>query len=64
MAGNKVEQVGWNQNTEAVGCEVIELKVGSSRGVWNSKISWSELSLWNISYVTTVCRIDQCQMWT
>lgn len=41
-----------------------ELKVGSSTRVSNSEMPWSELFLWNISYLTTVCRIDQCQMWT
>lgn len=31
--GNKVEQMGWNQNIEAVGCQVMELKAGNSKGI-------------------------------
>lgn len=43
---------------EATGCQVMKLTVGSSTGVLNSDMSWSELSLWNTSDVDTVCRID------
>lgn len=39
----------WNQNIWAVGCQVMELKVGSSRVVLNSEMSWPRLFFGDIS---------------
>lgn len=37
--------MGWNQTMEAIGCQVMGLKVVILRSVLNSEIPWSKLSL-------------------